>query len=791
MANEKQKTYHFQKVKKEENDCLIERRRRMAEAFKEEVEDIETTRFGIALSGGGIRSAIINLGFLKTLNLYDVFRRADYLSTVSGGGYTGAYVQATMKNEGAYEGLFQDEHIKHMRLNGTYLIPGQTPISKFLNTLVLIIGYLGSLVMTLLSPVIVLSVFLIAYRLIDLVFLKSDLTYSPFEWYFDYVIKGGGLILLGVLGLHLLANLIWKFSLLASHIFNVLEGLIIGLAIVILIPVLVIYLTQDNLLENAPLIKNATPIQLLAILAGLIVLGFFLNPNALGFHRFYRHKLARSFLYKTGRFKNIKLKDLFSLDGPPSYWLAPYPLINTCLNLQNPGGGSEFKGTKASDYFLLSPKYCGAKLTEYVDTASFPGFNVMSLPAATTISAAALNPGMGNYSSRALSVIMTVLNLRLGYWVNNPRKKGAWFLSWWPSYFFRELFANMGANNLKINISDGGHIENLGVYELLRRKCRLILAVDGGADPKYIFSDLENLTVRARNELGVAISFREGNIPEQVLKVNPSKGYSDKRFAIADLYQVWEEFDLEEKIKVGTEEKKIKVMDDSTPIPKPVEVLVNYMPDGKLAPEVTLKGKLSEERIAKLTPIALKMVEDRLAKKEGEGIQKLKFGTMVYIKSSITAPMSKPAFKKSEPKKESKSLVQAATNYLKSFVIPVEDHRNYAYDTYKYKIYHPAFPHESTADQFFDPIQWESYFQLGQFIGAAVLGKQNVDFLKVKAKNVEPKKMTIADLIKEFDGAPPKEVVEAKQLVAKEDVKVQAMPKTDAEGDAVEGCYEI
>ena len=44
------------------------------------------------------------------------------------------------------------------------------------------------------------------------------------------------------------------------------------------------------------------------------------------------------------------------------------------------------------------------------------------------------------------------------------------------------------------------------------------------------------------------------------------------------------------------------------------------------------------------------------------------------------------------------------------------------FDTYKYKIYHPAFPHESTGDQFFDRVQWESYYQLGQHIGADVLG---------------------------------------------------------------------
>ena len=72
-----------------------------------------------------------------------------------------------------------------------------------------------------------------------------------------------------------------------------------------------------------------------------------------------------------------------------------------------------------------------------------------------------------------------------------------------------------------------------------------------------------------------------------------------------------------------------------------------------------------------------------------------KIGTFVYVKSSVTAPEGRPDIPKDKPLK---------------------------YGTYKYKIYHPTFPHESTADQFFDPIQWESYYQLGQYIAADVLG---------------------------------------------------------------------
>lgn len=92
-----------------------------------------------------------------------------------------------------------------------------------------------------------------------------------------------------------------------------------------------------------------------------------------------------------------------------------------------------------------------------------------------------------------------------------------------------------------INISDGGHIENLGVYELLRRKCRLIIAVDAGEDKKYDFPDLSNMLIRARNELGIEIRFRMDEQPEDLIRPKPTQIYSQKRYAIADIYQWWED----------------------------------------------------------------------------------------------------------------------------------------------------------------------------------------------------------------------------------------------------------
>jgi hypothetical protein len=264
----------------------------------------------------------------------------------------------------------------------------------------------------------------------------------------------------------------------------------------------------------------------------------------------------------------------------------------------------------------------------------------MTLPAAVTISAAAVNPGMGIYSSKLLSVLMTVFNARLGFWISNPMKvKKSTAIVWWPTYFFRELMGRIGTNNTMVNISDGGHIENLGAYELLRRGCKLVIAFDAGEDHAYSFSDLNNLLIRARNELGLEIRFRHDQQPEQLIRPEPSRIYSQQRYAMADIYRWW--------------------MDCKTVV------------DGK---EVSNIENYAEPK---------------------------KVGTFIYVKSSVLAPTGKP--------------------YLS------ERDDRLKYGTYKYKIYHPDFPHEPTSDQFFVEIQWEAYYQLGQYIGADTLGCKDLE----------------------------------------------------------------
>jgi hypothetical protein len=69
----------------------------------------------------------------------------------------------------------------------------------------------------------------------------------------------------------------------------------------------------------------------------------------------------------------------------------------------------------------------------------------------------------------------------------------------------------MNENSGYLNLSDGGHIENLALYELLRRRCKFIIAIDGEADPDHTFHGLLTLVRLANIDLGVTI---EPNLEE-------------------------------------------------------------------------------------------------------------------------------------------------------------------------------------------------------------------------------------------------------------------------------------
>jgi hypothetical protein len=59
-----------------------------------------------------------------------------------------------------------------------------------------------------------------------------------------------------------------------------------------------------------------------------------------------------------------------------------------------------------------------------------------------------------------------------------------------------------------VNFSDGGHFDNLGLYEMVLRRCKFIVIVDAGRDPAYVFADLGNAIRKVRVDLGIPIEIR-------------------------------------------------------------------------------------------------------------------------------------------------------------------------------------------------------------------------------------------------------------------------------------------
>ena len=134
-----------------------------------------------------------------------------------------------------------------------------------------------------------------------------------------------------------------------------------------------------------------------------------------------------------------------------------------------------------------------------------------------SISAAAASPQMGANTNARISYLLAILNVRLNYWAAPPRKprhpgklRGP---IWWlrhgaPGwlYLFKEMTGLfMNENSSYLNLSDGGHVENLALYELLRRRCKFIIAIDGEADPDRTFHGLLTITRLADIDLGVKI----------------------------------------------------------------------------------------------------------------------------------------------------------------------------------------------------------------------------------------------------------------------------------------------
>jgi len=239
----------------------------------------------------------------------------------------------------------------------------------------------------------------------------------------------------------------------------------------------------------------------------------FVNVNITSAHGFYRDRLSKAYLFQIDTAGEVRANDQQKLSElNRDHTTAPYHLINVALNLQG-SRDRNLRGRNA-DLFIFSKRFTGSPRTGFIKTADLENLDPhLNLGTALAISGAAAAPNMGTVTVKPVVSLLTLLNIRLGYWLPNPAvARGA---SWLrrqllrrgsgPMHLWKEARGKLDAKGDLVNVSDGGHIENLGIYELLRRRCKFIIAVDAEADPNMRFGGLLSLIRFARIDMGVTI----------------------------------------------------------------------------------------------------------------------------------------------------------------------------------------------------------------------------------------------------------------------------------------------
>lgn len=361
------------------------------------------------------------------------------------------------------------------------------------------------------------------------------------------------------------------------------------------------------------------------LLVVTVLFAWRVDINKFSLHNMYKNRLVRCYLGASNKrneqpFVGLDERDdlrfslLSKVDAEETMPQLPLHIINTTLNITQ-GANLAWQERKAAS-FAFTPLFSGYSLertqgdTTSVDPdeAADPAYRRtvayaaqdeeeqgFTLGMAFAASGAAVSPNMGRASMPTLAFVLTLFNIRLGRWSPNPAQ------SRWDSPSPRfgllallcELLGMSNERSRFVYLSDGGHFDNLGLYELVRRRCGVIVAVDASADEQREMSDLADTIRKCRVDLGVDIRFSQLNDFRGDANALCSKGY-----LIGEIH-----YDAQ------------------------------------------------------------------------------KIGKLVLIKPSLVTPRNEPA------------------------------------DVLNYAIQNPTFPHQTTADQFFDESQFESFRRLGKLIG--------------------------------------------------------------------------
>ncbi len=274
----------------------------------------------------------------------------------------------------------------------------------------------------------------------------------------------------------------------------------------------------------------------------VIAFGLLIEPSRVGLHAFYRDRIGRAYLGARATANaaenrttdsedtdDVKVKDLKE---------RPYHLVCCAANdLAGDPVATLQRGARSATISRLGFAMGNAYIAP----------DELTLGSAVTASAAAFNSNMGAQSIQfgpIVDFLLTALNLRLGLWLRHPCAATALPRRWPGLLYYREFFSQTSASRAStalahgntdlptlerdVHLSDGGHFENLALYELVRRQCRYIIVSDCGADPTVAFDDLGNALRRIREDFDVEVEI-------DVAPLKPKDGISTQHVAVGSI----------------------------------------------------------------------------------------------------------------------------------------------------------------------------------------------------------------------------------------------------------------
>jgi hypothetical protein len=306
--------------------------------------------------------------------------------------------------------------------------------------------------------------------------------------------------------------------------------------------------------------------QAAVLLAASIGAGFLIDMNKFSLHGLYRMRLIRAYLGASRKSRtpdpligfdaadNLRMRDLCGItpaesrnpvrcDAPTSGATkaeGPLHVLNMALNIvRDPDLALQ---DRKAESFTVSPLHAGSAGLGYRRTSPsiaqrelelecadpelvshreakrirpkyYGGECGISLGTAMAISGAAASPNMGYHSSPTVTFLMTLFNARLGWWLGNPGEDGEdVFNAPAPRLslvtLWKELFGLTTAKEPFVYLSDGGHFDNLGLYEMVRRRCRFIVVCDASADANCNLADLGTALRRISADFQVTVTFK-------------------------------------------------------------------------------------------------------------------------------------------------------------------------------------------------------------------------------------------------------------------------------------------